>query len=145
MEIDLFGNLIVEPVEEQDFSSKKSPFDYTNDIANKTYPDSFTDYNPWLANSSFSQRKDTIFYANEINKYHLLGHREQFDFYYHSLPKKKYFAKWAKSVKSEHLDSIMSYYNVGPKVALQYERVLKKEQLDEIYTWFNTKEGGRRK
>lgn len=142
MQVDLFGNLIVEPQEVDTKINKKNPFDYTKDIGDKTYPNDFSGYNAWLTNSSFSQRNDTIFYANEINKYHQLGNREQFDFYYFSLPKKKYFAKWAKSVKSENIDAIMAYYNVGPDKASEYETVLKPDQLDVIKTWYSNKEGG---
>ena len=142
MQVDLFGNLIVEPQEVSFKINKKNPFDYTKDIGDKTYPDDFSGYNAWLTNSSFSQRQDTVFYANEINRYHQLGNREQFDFYYYGLPKKKYFAKWAKAVKSENMDAIMSYFNVGPKVAMEYETVLTKSQIEEIGGWFKTKNGG---
>lgn len=143
MNIDLFGNIIVEEEEYVLKVTKKSPFDYTNDISNKTYPDDFKDYNPWLANLSFSQRNDAVFYANEMNKYHQLGNREQFDFYYYAMPKKKYFAKWAKSVKSNYTDSIMWYFEVSYKVAKQYEKVLKKEQMETIKDKYEKRKGGR--
>ena len=143
MEIDLFGNIIVEEQEYEVKRVKRSPFDYTNDIANKTYPESFDDYNAFLTNASFSQRKDTVIYANELNKYHMLNERAQFDFYFHSLRKKKYFAKWAKKVKSEYTDSIIWYFDVSYKVAKQYEKVLKKEQMDTIKDKYDKKEGGR--
>jgi len=143
MNIDLFGNIIVEEQEVEVKRTKRSPFDYTNDIANKTYPESFDDYNAFLTNASFSQRKDTVIYANEMNKYHMLDDRAQFDFYYHSLPKKKYFAKWAKQVKTEYTDSIMWYFDVSYKVAKQYEKVLKKEQMDSIKVRYEKKHGGK--
>lgn len=143
MNIDLFGNIIVEEEEYVAKVTKKSPFDYTNDISNKTYPDEFKDYNPWLTNSSFSQRNDTVIYANEMNKYHQLDNKAQFDFYYHALPKKKYFAKWAKAMKSEYTDAIMWYFDVSYKVAKQYEKVLKNEQLGTIIEKYNNRKGGR--
>ena len=143
MNVDLFGNLIVEEVIETPKVVKKSPFEYTTAIGEKKYPDDMSGYNPWLANSAFSQRKDTVIYANEINKYHQLGNREQFDFYYYSLPKKKYFAKWAKAVKSQHSDAIMEYYNVGPKKAEEYEKVLTAAQIEIIEEWYNNHKGGR--
>lgn len=144
MEIDLFGNLIVEEPEEVVLKpTKKNPFDYTKDIGDKTYPDDFSGYNPWLTNSSFSQRKDTVLHANEVNKYYDLPERAQFDFYYYSLPKKRYFAKWAKAVKSDNTDAIMAYYNVGPNIALEYEKTLKKEQITTIVDWYSKREGGR--
>ena len=143
MNVDLFGNIIVEEQEVNITTYKRSPFDFNNDISDKNYPDEFKDYNPFLTNASFSQRKDTVIYANELNKYHTLGKREQFDFYYYTLPKKKYFAKWAKAVKSDYTDSIIWYFNVSYKVAKQYEKVLKKEQMDMILEKFNNRKGGR--
>lgn len=143
MQVDLFGNLIVEEIVETPKIAKKNPFDYIKYIGDKKYPDDFSGYNAWLTNAGFSQRKDTIFYANEINKYHQLGDREQFDFYYHSLAKKQYFAKWAKGVKSDNTDAIMAYYNVGNHEAIEYEKVLKKEQIESIKDWYSTREGGR--
>ena len=143
MNVDLFGNLILEEETYEPQVTKRSPFDYTNDISNKTRPDDFRDYNPYLTNASFSQRKDTVIFANEMNKYHQLGKQEQFDFYYYSMPKKKYFAKWAKAVKSEYTDSIMWYFEVSYKVAKQYEKVLKKEQMDSIKERYETRKGGR--
>lgn len=143
MNVDLFGNLIVEEVEEVFKPIKKNPFDYVGYIGDKKYPDDLTGYNSWLINSGFSQRKDTVFAANEMNKYHNLGDREQFDFYYHSLPKRKYFAKWAKSTKSDCQAAIMAYYHVGPQKADEFERVLKKDQIKSIIDWYVNKEGGR--
>lgn len=143
MQVDLFGNLIVEKTEEVIKPKKKNPFDYVRDIGDKKYPDEFTGYSSWLVNSGFSQRKDTVFAANELNKYHQLGDREQFDFYYYSLPKRKYFAKWAKAEQSKNIPAIMSYYGIGPQKATEYEHVLKKEQIESIIDWFNNKEGGR--
>ena len=143
MEVDLFGNLIVseEPIDVK--VKKRSPFEYTNDIGKKTYSDDLTDYNAFLTNASFSQRKDTVIYANEMNKYHMLGNRPQYDFYFYSLPKKAYFAKWAKKVKTDYTESIIWYFNVSYKVAKQYEKVLKKEQMDTIKAKYDKREGGR--
>ena len=143
MEIDLFGNVIVEEIEEETKVVKSSPFEFTNAIANKQYPESVEFYNPYLANLSFSQRDDTIFFANEMNKYHQLGNKEQFDFYYYGLPKKKYFAKWAKGVKSANTDMIIDYFNVSYKVAKQYEQILKTQELEKIKNWYDNKKGGK--
>jgi hypothetical protein len=143
MQIDLFGNVIVEETEEEVKVTKPSPFEYTAAIADKNYPESLEYYDPWLTNLSFSQRNDTIFFANEINKYHQLGNKEQFDFYYYGLPKKKYFAKWAKKMKSDNTHMIMDYFNVSFKVAKQYEQILRPQELDKIKNWFENKKGGK--
>jgi hypothetical protein len=143
MQIDLFGNVIVEEVEEEVKVVKPSPFEFNNAIANKIYPESTEHYDPWLTNLAFSQRDDTIFFSNELNKYYFLSNKEQFDFYYYGLPKKKYFAKWAKKVKSENTKLIMEYFDVSYKVAKQYEQILRPEDLAKIKKWCENKKGGK--
>jgi hypothetical protein len=142
MNIDLFGDIIHDEVVDEK-ESKTSPFVYMTYISNKKYPESFDDYSPFLTNLGFSQRKDTTLYANELNKYSDLGNREQFDFYFHALPKKNFFSKWVKSVKTEQTQMIMEYFNVSYKVAKQYELILLPEQMNKIKDWYNTHKGGK--
>lgn len=146
MEINLFGDIIPEEVIEEVKVEKTSPFVYNNYISNKKYPtdDTFKDYNPFLTNIGFSQRNDTVFYANELNKYHSLGNKEQFDFYYHSLPKKKYFAKWAKAPKESSLEYVCEYFNVSKRVAKEYIHTLTDTQLKEIKKFVTNSKGGKK-
>ena len=142
MNVDLFGNLIVEEETVIEKVKAPSPFDYINMIAKKEYPESLEGYAPYIVNLAYSQRKDSVIYANEINKYFDLGMREQFDFYYHSLPKKNMFAKWAKGVKSENTNAIMWYYGVSSKIAKQYEKVLQKNEINTIVQSYDSRKGG---
>lgn len=145
MNVDLFGNAIVEDVEYSTQKQSINPFDYVKHIGNKTRPETCEDYNPFLTNLSFSQRKDTVIYANEMNRYHNLGNLEQFDFYYHSLPKKNLFAKWNKKSKYEYVDAIKEYYGVSETVALSYEKSLTFEQKDYIIDFLSKQKGGKNK
>lgn len=142
MQINLFGDIIQEEtgvaVEE-----KASPFTYMTSISNKKYPADFDGYSPFLTNLGFSQRSETVLYANEINKYSDLGNHEQFDFYFHALPKKNFFAKWAKGLKTEKTQMIMDYFSVSYKVAKQYERILADKQIKQIENWAKTHKGGK--
>lgn len=142
MQVDLFGNFIVEEEELVRKTSKPSPFSFTNNVANKKYPDSLEGYSPWLFNVSYSQRRETVFFANEMNKYHQLPEKAQFDFYYHALPKKNFFAKWAKADRIEHIDSICAYYECSEKEALTYCKVLTDTQITQITQWVNQSKGG---
>ena len=142
MQIDLFGEIIHEekPYQEED---KDSPFVYMNYISNKKYPESFEGYSSFLTNLGYSQRSETVLYANELNRYSSLEDKAQFDFYYHSLPKKNYFAKWAKKLTTKETDMIMEYFKVSYKVAKQYEKILLPKQLEQIKTWYETRKGGK--
>lgn len=143
MEIDLFGNIIQKEVEFEFKPTNDSPFVYMNNISNKTYPDNLDSYSPFLTNLGFSQRQDSVLYANEMNKYSDLSVNAQFDFYYYSLPKKNYFAKWAKKVKTEDTEMIMEYFKVSYKVAKQYEKILQDKQIQQIKKWYETRKGGK--
>jgi len=143
MEIDLFGNVIQK---EQEYDSKpesESPFVYMNYISKKSYPNNLDGYNPFLTNLGFSQSQETVLYANEMNKYSELPEQAQFDFYYYSLPKKNYFAKWAKKMKTEDTQMIMEYFKVSYKVAKQYEKILQPKQMKQIKVWYETRKGGK--
>lgn len=143
MEIDLFGNVIErkeEPVVEE---VKVNPFDLLKNISQKTYPESLYGYNKFLTNLGMSQRSDTVLFANEMNKYDNLSDQMCFDFYYHGLPKKNYFAKWAKKFNSDATEMVKEYFSVSYKVAKSYEKILNKSQLDQIKTWYDNRKGGK--
>ena len=63
-----------------------NPFDYLKAI-NETKKDIMVDdiaekeYNPFIINRGLSFFRDTILYANEMNRFHHLDHRLQFDFF----------------------------------------------------------------
>ena len=143
MQVDLFGNLIVEEEVIETKVSKPSPFSFTNNVATKKYPDSLEGYSPWLFNASYSQRTETVFHSNEMNKYSFLPEKAQFDFYYYSLPKKNFFSKWAKADKVEHTEAVCSYYGCSEKEAHQYIKVLTNNQLLKVVEWANNSKGGK--
>ena len=71
-----------------------NPFDYLKAI-NETKKDIMVDdiaereYNPFIINRGLSFFKYTILYANEMNRYHHLDNRVQFDFFINIIRKKK--------------------------------------------------------
>lgn len=142
MNVDLFGNLIVEDVEVVTKIQKPSPFSFSTNVASKKYPESMDGYSAWLMNAMYSQRTDTVFHSNEMNKYSLLPEKAQFDFYYYSLPKKNFFAKWAKADTVEHSGAVCSYYGCSEKEAHQYLKVLTNDQVIEIVEWAKQSKGG---
>lgn len=143
MTIDLFGNIIIEEDAIDLSVSKKSPFDYINCIANKKRPDSYDDYVPYITNLAMSQRKDLVLYANELNKYHNLPERAQFDFYYNALPKKNLFAKWSKKMEYKELEPIKAYFECSDKVAKEYLKTMKPSDVATIIKWYNSHKGGK--
>jgi hypothetical protein len=120
---------------------KINPFDYVKAINDKTKVEHLKDYNPYLANGSFSQHLDTIMLANEMNKLPRLPARMQFEFLYNSVRRGRRYGKWYKEPEYPHLDYVMEYYGYSKQKALDALQVLTQEQLKEIVKSFD--KGGR--
>ena len=144
VKIDLYGDIIPDMEEVIEKPKTASPFDFIKNIGSKKYPDSFEGYNQWIINTALSMRKDTAIFANEMNKYTELSDHEQHDFYFHMLPKRAYFAKWAKAPKEESITKIAEYYKVSEVIAKQYARVLTDDQVKQITDELDFRKGGKR-
>ena len=117
------------------------PFDYVNSInfskknlMRNTENDELAerDYVPFLTNKSLSYFTDTLLYANEMNKYHFLDKKLQYEFYLNSIRKKKRFAKWAKAEDNDEVIMISEFYKYSPQKAKAALKVLSKEEKDII-------------
>lgn len=86
-------------------------------------------YVPFVINRHFSFGKNTLPFAAALNSYPGLDKKLQYDFYYHSLPKKKQFNKWHKGKKPEDLEAVMEYYNCSYLKAMEVINVLTSEQM----------------
>ena len=125
-----------------------SPFDYTNainftkeyimvdDVAEKQYA-------PYMVNRSLSYFPDTVALANEMNRYHHLDNRLQFDFLINIVRKRKRFSKWAKAQTESDIDAVKEYYGYSNEKARQALTLLSPEQIKIIKT--KVSKGGRRK
>ena len=120
---------------------KINPFDYVKAINDKTQVEHLNDYNPYLANGSFSQHLDTIMLANEMNRYPRLPARMQFVFLYHAVRRGRRYGKWYKEPEYPHLEYVMEYFGYSKEKALEAMQVLTQEQLKEIVKSFD--KGGR--
>lgn len=89
-------------------------------------------YAPYLTNKSLSYFTDTLLYANEMNKYHFLDNKLQYEFFLNSIRKKKRFAKWAKTDSNDDLVMISEYYQISLSKAKDAIRILSHEQLSTI-------------
>ena len=120
-------------------------FDYINSITfDKTdlYKDSLikSGYNPYLVNRFLSYFPDTIFYSNEMNKFHNVIPKEyQYKFYLYAIPKRKRFIEWDKKEASfyDNISVIKDYYQYSTRKAIEVLSVLNEEQLNIIKAKLN--------
>lgn len=101
--------------------------------------DNENEYQPFICNRAISQHIDCLMYANEMNKLSGLDKKLQYDFYFHSLQKKKRkFQKWAKAVgESNDIQNVKEYFGYSSEKAKESLRILSREQLDNIASVVN--------
>ena len=123
-----------------------NPFDYLNSI-NTTKKDVITDditekaYNSFMVNRSLSYFNDTVVLANEMNRYHHLDNRLQFDFLINMVRKRKRFSKWIKPQIESDVEVVKKYYGYSNEKARQILSLLSPEQINGLKKKVN--KGGR--
>jgi hypothetical protein len=96
------------------------------------------EYAPYIINRCLSGEIDCIMFANEMNRYHFLSKKMQYDFFINSLRKRKRYSPWLRQDKIKDLDYVKRYYGYSNEKAKQALRILSKEQLTFIKSKFET-------
>jgi hypothetical protein len=126
-----------------------NPFDYVNSILQTKKniivdADTEKEYNAFIINRALSYQVDCVMFSNEMNKRAFLDKKMQFDYFINTIrSKKRPFAKWVKSEKSEDLECIKQVYNFSNAKAREALRLLSKDQLQQLKEM--TDHGGLRK
>ena len=94
------------------------------------------EYAPYIVNRCFSGHLDTVLFSNEMNRYHFLPKKMQYDFLLNSLRKKKRFSPWLRQDKVKDLDYVKRYYGYSNEKEKQSLKILTKEQLAFIKSKF---------
>ena len=89
-------------------------------------------YPPFIINKCLAPFPDTIFLVNEMNKYHHLDKKLQFDFLLNSLRTRKRFTPWLKANKSKSLEYVKEYYGYNNEKAKSALKLLNDEQIKAI-------------
>ena len=104
----------------------------------KEDPDIVKQYPPYIINRCLSGHLDCVMFANEMNKYHFLPKKLQYDFLINIVRKKKRFSPWLRQDKIKDLDYVKRYYGFSNEKAKQSLKILTKEQLNFIKSKFDT-------
>ena len=106
-------------------STKERLMDTEDETWEKKYP-------PFIVNKCVAPFQDTIMLVNEINQFHHLDKKLQFDFLINSLRPRKRYTPWVRAMKLENLEYVKEFYgydNEKAKVALD---ILDDEQISAI-------------
>ena len=96
------------------------------------------DMNVFMLNKIFSKTQDTIFLANEVNRFSMSDDKQMiYDFYYYAVPKSNYrYGSWDKADKSDDdlIEKIMLIYGYTYAKAKEVLPILKPhaKTLDEF-------------
>lgn len=124
-----------------------TPFDFLNainDTKKQLIIDDLTEkqYNAFMVNRGLSYFHDTVLLANEMNRYHHLDNKLQYDFCINTIRKKKRFSKWFKPDEAQAIEVVKEYYGYSNEKARQALTLLNETQLNELKK--RTHKGGRR-
>lgn len=95
-------------------------------------------YPSFMINRALSQYYDTVLIANEVNRFSsILDPKLQYDFLYYLVPKKRRFAKWAKSSKNDIINTIVDVYNVSIKKSEEICDLLSEKDIENLKSYLN--------
>ena len=101
-------------------------------------------YPPYVINKCLSMHYDTIAQANEMNGYHFLDKKVQFNFYINIIRKRQRFGgKWLSQTKLKDLEYVKEYYGYNNDKAREALSILSKEQIELIK--LSIDKGGRKR
>lgn len=114
-----------------------NPFDYIASINEKRniMVDEETEkgYNPFMVNRGLSYFIDTVFQANEMNKFHHLPKKAQYTFFLNSIrARKRWAGKWHKAEKNEDIQVLMATYGYSQQKARDVLPLLSVSELDSL-------------
>ena len=98
-------------------------------------------YAPFIVNKCVAPFPDTIQLVNELNQYHHLDKKLQFDFLLNSLRTRKRYTPWLKAKKLKNLEYVKEYYGYSNEKAKAALDILNDEQISAIKIKLN--KGGR--
>ena len=114
--------------------SKESLLDSEDEMWEKKYA-------PFIVNKCVAPFPDTILLVNELNQYHHLDKKLQFDFLLNSLRTRKRYTPWLKAKKLKNLEYVKEYYGYNNEKAKAALDILDDEQISAIKQ--RTNKGGK--
>ena len=114
--------------------SKEPLMDTEDEHWEKKYPS-------FIINKCLAPFQDTLLLVNEINQYHHLDKKLQFDFLLNSLRPRQRFTPWMKAKKLKNLEYVKEFYGYNNEKARAALTILNDEQIATIKE--KVKKGGR--
>jgi len=98
------------------------------------------EYVPFVVNKCLSYFPDTIFYANKMNQSSGLDKKMQYDYYLHSVSKRKRFSKWIKPEENDDIEVVKEVFGYSDARAREVLDLVPIEKLRLL-----TQKGGQKR
>lgn len=90
-------------------------------------------YSPFMVNRALSFYRDTVLWANEMNKYPNLDKKLQADFLLNIIrAQKRPYSKWHKKAQSSDLNVVKEYYGYSDAKAEEALKILSDDQITAL-------------
>ena len=90
-------------------------------------------YSSFMVNRALSFHRDTVLFANEMNKFPNLDNKLKYDFLLNIVrAQKRPYSKWHKKAKSSDLEAVKEYYGYSDAKAEEALKVLDDAQIELI-------------
>jgi hypothetical protein len=100
-------------------------------------------YDPFMVRRGLGMNHETLYEASNMNQLHDIDSYMQYQYLLAAIPKKKRYNKWIKkSIVSEELKMVCSFYKVNQSVGESYLRLMTNAQIEALKEW--TSGGGKR-
>ena len=90
-------------------------------------------YPAFMVNRALSYHRDTVLFANEMNRFPNLDNKLKYDFLLNIVrAQKRKFSKWHKKGENEDLSAIKEYYGYSDAKAYEVLKILDDAQITMI-------------
>ena len=90
-------------------------------------------YSSFMVNRALSFHRDTVLFANEMNRYTTLDNKLKYDFLINIIrASKRPYSKWHKKAKDSDLDVVKEYYGYSDAKASEALKILTDDQIADI-------------
>lgn len=135
--VGFFGNWAKWSIEQK--AKEKYNWRYENSITNGKYIEIDGDYSQWRTNNILAKHKNTIHFANVMNRHYNITDQMHYDYLYYSVPKSNRYSKAEtkeekkqREKKEELISLISEHYKYNATRAKEVLKILTAEQIDSL-------------
>ena len=90
-------------------------------------------YSAFMVNRALSFHRDTVLWANEMNRFTSLDNKLKYDFLINSIrAQKRQYSKWYKKAQSNDLNVVKEYYGYSDAKAEEVLKILTADQITAL-------------